>query len=403
MFRSNAPTSIIPPSRRNRLRVERLEDRTNPSVGTPFLIVDYVGPTPQPTRAITELTSASCNSVAVAVWVESGSSFPNSAIRGRLYNPNGSAKGPVFTIFNASATETAPAVAMDDLGNWIVTFERKEPGSTQKNVWVARYNANGILQGNFLPIANTIANEHQPSIAVDPAGNFVVTYTRDSSPTQSDVFFRRYSNNATFLNAAEVSALSGVKESSSRVARNANSEFVVTFLRNSSALLRKFDATGKPQWIRTVNASATGTDLTVSMDSLGNSLVGYTTGTAASFVRRFFPNGSFQPAVTAEAFAGGSPNSTPPIRLSTAATGRLRGGSASFIAYTRADNQDSSSIVVKETSSSSNHIASFSGPRTRPTLSINANGTFFITFGQIQESASGNITAFVGVFGTSSV
>ncbi len=103
-----------------------------------------------------------------------------------------------------------PNVAMDSSGDFVVTWEYKDPATANIDIFARRYNANGEAQGDEFQVNTyTSGNQHDPKVALDSDGDFVVAWTSGDSyqaaygPDENQdgslegVYAQRYSSNGT--------------------------------------------------------------------------------------------------------------------------------------------------------------------------------------------------------------
>jgi hypothetical protein len=90
------------------------------------------------------------------------------------------------TVVNDQA-ESANASA----GNGLRVVVWTDHSAGNANIKAQRYNVNGKV-GAEITVADTPADEYEPDVAMDAAGNFVVVWTVDG-PSRKDILGRRYS------------------------------------------------------------------------------------------------------------------------------------------------------------------------------------------------------------------
>jgi hypothetical protein len=136
----------------------------------------------------------------VVVWSGSGAGDPD-GVYARLYDAAG-AVGPSFRVNTFTAGEqTEAAVAMDNSGNFVVTWSSNGQDGGGWGVYGQRFNSAGAAQGGeFRVNVTTSGNQHQPAVAMDAAGNFVATWTSDNlDGTGTGIAARRYNAAGTAL------------------------------------------------------------------------------------------------------------------------------------------------------------------------------------------------------------
>jgi hypothetical protein len=111
--------------------------------------------------------------------------------------------GPEFAV-NAGTVngQFNPSVAMDAAGNFVVTWDAFFGGANQNEVIARRFAANGTpLSAEFLVNYPLTYNHDQSRVAAAPGGEFVVVWVSFQQPltTQPRVFGRRYAANGSAL------------------------------------------------------------------------------------------------------------------------------------------------------------------------------------------------------------
>ena len=84
-----------------------------------------------------------------------------------------------------------PSIAMDDAGNFIVTYESIADGGPGKTVFAARFQSDTTSLGEFQVNQTTAGNQHMASIAMSDLDNYVVVFTGEDAD-QTGVYARQY-------------------------------------------------------------------------------------------------------------------------------------------------------------------------------------------------------------------
>ena len=111
------------------------------------------------------------------VWTEGF--LPGENVWLRRFGPNGAPLGvdlPVnLTVFS---TQRAPTIDADASGNVVVVWEsRNDILNNNWTIFARRFNAAGLPVTGEIPVSQTTAGEQRrPVVALDPLGNFVVTW-----------------------------------------------------------------------------------------------------------------------------------------------------------------------------------------------------------------------------------
>jgi hypothetical protein len=132
----------------------------------------------------------------VVAWASEGEDLSSWGIFQRRYNAAGVPQDIARQVNTITAGEQNwPTVAMDAAGNYVITWSGVRPGASDFDVYARRYNAAGVSpdQQEF-PINTTTANDQKySSVVMDPDGDFVVAWsTYDQSPTDANVHARRF-------------------------------------------------------------------------------------------------------------------------------------------------------------------------------------------------------------------
>ena len=130
------------------------------------------------------------------VWQSNEQDGNGYGVFAQRYNAAGIAQGSEFKV-NAFTTglQGFPSVAMDATGDFAITWESYAQDGISYGVYAQRYNATGIAQGvEFKVNAFTLGIQNYPAVAMDAAGDFVITW--QSVPQDGDaygVYAQRYS------------------------------------------------------------------------------------------------------------------------------------------------------------------------------------------------------------------
>jgi hypothetical protein len=134
----------------------------------------------------------------VVVWVSMTQDGSSGGIFGQRYASTGAPLGGEFRVNTYTTNlQTAPFVASDDAGNFVVFWSGADsPQNNNFDIFGQRYDATGApLGGEFRVNAQTAGNQFVTSVASDPAGTLVVafqSYGQDGSGY--GVFAQRYAS-----------------------------------------------------------------------------------------------------------------------------------------------------------------------------------------------------------------
>jgi hypothetical protein len=133
----------------------------------------------------------------VVVWESTdGNGF---GVFAQRYDAAGAAAGPEFRV-NAYTTngQYGPVVAADADGNFVVVWNSQQFPGADADVMARRYDATGVpTTAEFRVNTYTTAFQIRPSVASDPAGNFVVAWHGAGANDGLGVFARWHDSSAT--------------------------------------------------------------------------------------------------------------------------------------------------------------------------------------------------------------
>jgi hypothetical protein len=186
----------------------------------------------------------------VVVWSEGGH------IIARRYDGAGVPQGSEFQVDGATFGYGAD-VAADAAGNFVVAWQYNQSGPTGANIFARRFDASGVALGSeFLVNSYTYANQEDPAVAVDAAGNFIIAWHGKEQEDYFTAVARRFDAAGTPLGPdffADESGASNANEYDADVAVDAAGNFVISWLRmderfvvgdTSAVMVRSFDASG---------------------------------------------------------------------------------------------------------------------------------------------------------------
>ena len=274
MFFRNRRSDLHRISTRRRPSMDSLEGRQLMSVGPEFF-----APINTTTRnnQFNSDNASSNNGTSVVVWTDTFSSSDHD-IRAQRFDRFGSKLGPEIAVSLSGFDEDQPKAAMDSAGNFVVSWTQTVGNDT--NVVARRFNSSGNPVGDVVQVGSGTFREFDSDVAVDDRGDFVVSYTRNTNNNNPDVFAKRYDGANLLLNVEDV-AISAKAEGHSSVAMSPDGRFVVAWEQTFSAtdhdvLLSRYTSAGSLIGVAPVALSGAVEDLpSVSVDNGGNAVVAY--------------------------------------------------------------------------------------------------------------------------------
>lgn len=142
----------------------------------------------------------------VITWQNAGQDGSGNGVYAQRYDAAGSPRGTEFQVNSVTTgSQEFPAVAMDAAGDFVVTWESYGDDGSSWGIAAQRYNAAGVTQGSeFLVNTQTAGEQSCPAVAMDATGDFVITWTG----LEVDVDFQRY-NSAGIAQGGEVTVNTG--------------------------------------------------------------------------------------------------------------------------------------------------------------------------------------------------
>ena len=213
----------------------------------------------------------------VVVWQDA-------EIMARVYNAAGVAVTGEFQVnTNAAGGNSNPAVAIDADGDFVVVWSSANQDGDQNGICAQRFNASGVAQGSEFQV-NTYAqsNQNDPAVAMDAAGNFVVTWDSNAQDgSGSGIYAQRYdAAGAAQGSEFRVNTTTTGPQDSSSVAMADGGDFVVVWQSNDGSsdgiYAQRYNAGGLAQGTEfRVNTTITGgqTGSSVALDANGDFVV----------------------------------------------------------------------------------------------------------------------------------
>lgn len=216
---------------------------------------------------------------------------------------------PVNTITLLQQLNSPRAVAVEVDGDFVVTYRSDGPDGDVYGIFAQRFNAAGVKVGTETQVNTSSAgNQINPAIAMDADGDYVIAWEgAGSGGATQDIFFQRFNANGDKV-GTEVRAnnlVNGI-QSAPDVAMDAAGNFVVTWWSfgepglNTEIKARRFNSAGVALGNEfQVNTVTTFSDVNplIGMDNAGNFVIGWDSmgqdGAAGGvYAQRFAADGS---------------------------------------------------------------------------------------------------------------
>jgi hypothetical protein len=221
----------------------------------------------------------------VVAWSSLNQDGSGWGVYAQRFNAAGVAQGGEILVNSATANDQQyAAVAMDADGDFVVVWSTDASGDA--GIRAQRFNASGVAQGGEIAVnAFTADDQTYASVAMDDNGNFVVTW---SSINQDGggwgIFAERYNAAGVGQGDFQVNITTAGDQIYSQVAMDADGDFVITWetdlqLGSGYGIFgQRYDSSGNPQGEFLINTTTAGDQRrsAVDMDAAGNFVVTWT-------------------------------------------------------------------------------------------------------------------------------
>jgi hypothetical protein len=169
----------------------------------------------------------------VVVWESDGQDGSGWGIFGQRFDAAGNAVGGEFQInTTTSGDQRGASVAIDAAGNFVVTWSSDGQDGSGWGVYGRRFDAAGTALGSeFLVNTYTTGNQQQASVAANADGQFATVWTSDGQDGSSGgVYLRRYDSDGTALAApTRVNQTTSGDQTGASVSINADGDVLVAW------------------------------------------------------------------------------------------------------------------------------------------------------------------------------
>lgn len=246
----------------------------------------------------------------VVTWMSNGQDGSIYGVFAQRFNATGTAAGPEFQVNTyTTGVQASPAVAMDAAGNFVITWDSGQDGSSY-GIYARRYNAAGVAQGaEFRVNSFTTNSQTVPRIAMEATGDFVITWESYQDGDGPGIYAQRYNAAGTAQGSEfKVNTYTTASQFNPSIAIDASGGFVIAW--NSvgedgsgiGIYAQRFNSIGITQGSEfPVNTYTTGTqkDAAVGMDPAGDFVIVWSSyGEDGSmegvYARRYDPLGTAQ-------------------------------------------------------------------------------------------------------------
>jgi hypothetical protein len=173
---------------------------------------------------------------------------PNShyQVDAQVYNAAGQVRTGVIDVADTAAN-TRPSVAMDANGDFVVAWEAYD-GSNYDGLYAIkaqRYNLAGTAQGSVLTVTPGTSQTTSPKVAMDSAGDFVITYNGPDANNYG-VFAQLYNSSGGVVKSTfGVNTVTTGDQTAQSVAMDAAGDFVIAWENGGNGIVtQRYNAAG---------------------------------------------------------------------------------------------------------------------------------------------------------------
>ncbi len=312
----------------------------------------------------------------VVAWTDH-KAYKDSDIKAQRYDAAGHKIGKEITVDGSREIDHDPVVAMDAHGNFVVVWTRDFYGS-DTDLWAARYRADGTRLGSSFRVATNYKAEFDPSVAMAGNGNFVVSYTLKFNASDTDVYAKMFKANGTLARTITV-ADSTRREGQSNVAATADGRFDIAYTDSNNIILQRFSKYGvRLGTVAVAKTTRTERAPSVAMDGSGNAVVAWQVQVGSNWnvqARRVSSTGALGSVITVQATAA---QETAPSVAIDPTTRR-------FVVAYQSDTGSTKAVKVTELSAGGSVVrtATVGTNLTAPVVAVGASHTYLVAANSI--------------------
>jgi hypothetical protein len=170
----------------------------------------------------------------VVTWTSTGQDTNGDGIFAQRYNSSGGTVGPEFRVNTYTTNnQSNSSIAMDSAGNFIITWDSPQDGNLN-GIYAQRYNSSGGTVGpEFRVNSWTANNQRYPSVAMDSDGDFIITWNSPQDGDSYGIYAQRYNTSGGTVGPEfRVNSYTTKQQIKPRVAMDSDGDFVITWASN---------------------------------------------------------------------------------------------------------------------------------------------------------------------------
>ncbi len=190
----------------------------------------------------------------VVVWQNFGQDGSGLGVYAQRFDSAGVAQGAEFRVNTVTTNDQeSPAVAMNAVGDFVVTWQSDGQDGSGTGIYAQRYTAAGVPQGIEFRVNTFTANfQVAPTVAMDVDGDFVVTWTSNTQDGAGYGSYAKRYNSAGLVQGSEfrVNTTTVGSQGDTSVAMADDGDFVISWSSSSQdgsglgVYAQRYNATG---------------------------------------------------------------------------------------------------------------------------------------------------------------
>lgn len=192
----------------------------------------------------------------VVAWQSKDQDGSGWGVYARIFDPEGTPLGDEFQV-NTYILENqfVPRVAMHNEGGFAITWESKGQDGSSYGIYCRLYDPEGVPLGvEFQVNTTTIDSQHDPSITMTPAGDFVIVWVSDGQDGSfGGIYGQRFDASGNRRGSEfQVNTFTAGKQLKPAVSSDANGNFAVVWESEDTdgtgknVYFRRYDSAGMP-------------------------------------------------------------------------------------------------------------------------------------------------------------
>jgi hypothetical protein len=202
-------------------------DKSGVAVGAEFAINTYT------------TNSQSNSSVAmdadgdfVVSWQSKGQDGDNYGVYAQCYDKTGAKVGNEFQVNTYTTNyQGLPSIAMDAAGDFVISWQSNSQDGSSYGIYAQRYNESGVkVGGEFQVNSYTTSSQAAPSAAMDNYGSFIISWGSGHDGSNYGIYAQRYDKSGAAIgNEFQVNTYTTNRQANPSAAMNADGDFMISW------------------------------------------------------------------------------------------------------------------------------------------------------------------------------